>query len=394
MSLLRLLYVLVSGVVLAGCATAAPRAAQPEPALDRLRERMAERQGVRGVGASENEPEELATSGLADGPGFAYEAPSMLLEPRYGGALPDTDPLVLGVYNLRTHRDPIVDGDTVAVIGLDASLRLTAIDTEEVWHHRSDLRDRAYSDFGDYLRLMYADAQGIPKFATPMGELAREYARQFFEGDTRVRLEYDSLENTRGYFGRYLVYVYAERDEGWVNYNLECVRAGMSPYFTKYGYSRRFHDELVEAQNEARAEQRGIWDPVLPHYPDYDERLAWWDRRAEAIEHFRRSYGGRPDYVEVGRTSEFERLVDLAGRTITVFGTIADIREDWTPPRVLLSHRIGNDFIMVAFRDGVLSSYDFERYRGEYFYVRGRVNLYRGSPQFILDDGVEIWMEP
>ena len=41
------------------------------------------------------------------------EQPSLLLPPRYGGALPDDDPRVLGVFRFRTHRDPIIDGDWI-----------------------------------------------------------------------------------------------------------------------------------------------------------------------------------------------------------------------------------------------------------------------------------------
>jgi hypothetical protein len=93
---------------------------------------------------------------------------------RYGGALPDDDPRVLGVFPFRSDPDPIIDGDTVAVTGLDASLRLLCLDAEETFHLNDELRDRAYTDFADYLRIIYEDRPGtIPKFATP-GSRAEE----------------------------------------------------------------------------------------------------------------------------------------------------------------------------------------------------------------------------
>ena len=45
---------------------------------------------------------------------------------------------------------------------------------------------------------------------------------------------------------------YDNKGGTWVNYNVEAVRAGMGPYFPKYGQSRRFHPEFVAAQEEAR----------------------------------------------------------------------------------------------------------------------------------------------
>ena len=58
--------------------------------------------------------------------------------------------------------------------------------------------------------------------------------------------------------GRYLAYVMVKKDGNWVNYNIECVRHGFSPYFVKYGRSRRFHREFLEAQKLARDAKLGI----------------------------------------------------------------------------------------------------------------------------------------
>ena len=253
----------------------------------------------------------------------------------------------------------------------------------------------AYSDFLAYLEQIYAEAGGgFPKFASPAGELARDFARQFFAGATEVRLEYDSLENRRGYYNRYLVYVYALKDGEWINYNLEAVRAGWSPYFSKYGYSVRFHQDFVEAQAEAQEAQRGIWSPSIRHYPDYEGRLPWWNRRGDAVEYFRAHHGDDPTYVIVGTDAGWERLPQLEGQDIVIFGTLGDLHYDWEPPRAMIGHRRGDDFQIVAFRDGALEDLQLERFAGEYFYMRGRLDFYRGSPQFVADYGLDMWIEP
>ena len=376
-------------VVLAACSTAAgtERTEETEGALAQLRDRITE--------ASDDE-EPLVHEVIVPGPEepTTPEQTAVLLPPRYRGALPDDNPLVLGVFNLRDSPDPIIDGDTVAVVGLDASLRLIGIDTEEIFHRRRELRTRAFTDFPGYLEIVYGETDGVPKFGTPMGEAAREFARQFFHGDTQVRLELDELTRTRGYFNRYLVHVFALRDGEWFNYNLEAVRAGMTPYFMKYGYSARFHAQFIAAEAEARAQNRGIWDPTLRHYPDYEERLEWWDRRARAITHFREQYGGNPIYVEIGNDQDWYRLPELVGEEIVIVGTLGDFHYDYNPQRIQLSHRIGDDFTIVSFREGHLESLALEQYVGEYVYVRGELGFYREKPQFIAERGLEVWLEP
>ena len=145
--------------------------------------------------------------------------------------------IVLGEFALT--KKAIVDGDTVKVDGLDASLRLLGIDTEETF--KSDKAWRAYEvGWDQYLANEQAKTSRPIKVPTPLGMDAKHFAEDFFFGVTMVRLERDHPKEIRGRYNRYLAYVLVERDGEWVNYNVECVRAGMSPYFTKYGYSRRF----------------------------------------------------------------------------------------------------------------------------------------------------------
>ena len=80
---------------------------------------------------------------------------------------------------------------------------------------------------------------------------------KFFEGADKVRLERDHPAEIRDAYQRYLAYVFVQKGGTWVNYNVESVRAGMGPYFPKYGNSRRFHDDFVKAQQEAMEAKRG-----------------------------------------------------------------------------------------------------------------------------------------
>lgn len=392
-SLLLVSLLLVLGALSGSCGSSEPsqrHAPETSDALERLRNRIgAEHDDDDGAElASIEVPAPRPDDEEGDLPDYTR------LAPRYGGALPDDDPRVLGVFRFRESPDPIIDGDTVAVVGLDASLRLVGIDAEETFRSHPQDRRRAYTDFEGYVRDVYAEAEGLPKFGTPLGEMAKEFARQFFAGDVQVRLEYDELDRTRGYYDRHLVYVYGMRDGQWVNYNLECVRAGMSPYFTKYGYSARFHNEFLEAEAEAREAQRGIWAPDLRHYPDYPLRRAWWDTRADAVAYFQQTYGDDPGYFEIATDTDWTRLAEYEGQEITVFATIGDMRFDYDPPRIYLSHRRGNDFQLVGFRAGVFDTIDWDRFVGGYVYVRGRLGFYRGNPQFVVDRGIEVWTEP
>ena len=150
----------------------------------------------------------------------------------------------------------IIDGDTIAVAGLDSTLRLLAMDAEETFKNAQDARD-ADADFEQYLKAKRGGSARPTKAATPLGEAAKKFAVEFFKGVRLVRLERDNATEIRDRYDRYLAYVIVTRDGKELNYNVEAVRAGMSPYFTKYGYSRRFHADFVAAEKEARAAGRG-----------------------------------------------------------------------------------------------------------------------------------------
>ena len=82
--------------------------------------------------------------------------------------------LVIGEFSLDAKA--IVDGDTVKVRGLDTSLRLLAIDTEETYKRDADRR-ASDSDFDTYLENKKGDGGRPAKAATPLGEDARSGQR-------------------------------------------------------------------------------------------------------------------------------------------------------------------------------------------------------------------------
>lgn len=285
--------------------------------------------------------------------------------------------LVIGEFGLPARA--VVDGDTVKVEGLETSLRLLGIDTEETFKKEEDRR-LVEADWSSYMVNKRGDSKRPVKAATPLGEEAKEFAKSFFEGVSRVRLERDHPKDIRGRYNRYLAYVFVELNGRWVNYNIEAVRAGMSPYFTKYGYSRRFHDEFVAAEKEARENQRGIWRPGAQCYPDYDERKTWWDARAEFILEFEREARDRDDFIVLNHWDAIRRIDELMGQEVTILGTVGEIRfGDRGPSRALLSRRLFNDFPVVFFDRDVFLSSGITRYEGEFVRVTGVVNEYQNK---------------
>lgn len=272
----------------------------------------------------------------------------------------------------------VVDGDTVKVEGLDASLRLLAIDTEETFKSEGDLRLYESLGFEGYLKKKGEGSNRPVKCATPVGMDAKHFAEDFFRGVTTIRLERDHPKNLRGHYERVLAYIFIERSGEWINYNVEAVRAGMSPYFSKYGYSRRFHDEFIEAQNEARAANRGIWDPSKEHYFDYDRRLRWWNGRGDFVQRFEADSEGRDDLIVLGHWDAMERLAEHEGDEVELLATVGDIKlgEGEKPTRVQLSRRMFSSFPLIFFDNELLERSRIEAAVGEFVRVRGTVTAY------------------
>lgn len=285
--------------------------------------------------------------------------------------------LIIGEFRLA--EKPVVDGDTIRVEGIERSIRLLSIDTEERFHGKAD-RAAAADDFQRYLKQKRGNADRPKKAGTPMGEEAAEFAETFFRGAETVRLERDAPKDIRGRYGRLLAYAFVQKNGRWTSYNVECVRAGMSPYFTKYGYSRRFHNQLAHAELEARTAKRGIWDPTARGYGDYAERKAWWDARADFIRAFEHEANRRGDYVLLTNWDASEQLEENVGKRVTVLSTIDKIKQFKGLVRVSLAGAQGELFPIIFFDKAVFRESGIARYKGEPVSVRGPVERYeKGS---------------
>lgn len=294
----------------------------------------------------------------------ASESPSAL----------DTEGLLIGEFRLAPR--PVIDGDTIRVEGIEGSIRLLSIDTEEVFHGKRE-RAAANQDFDAYLRRRRGDSPRPVKTGTPMGEEAKAFAEAFFDGAQTVRLERDDPRKLRGGFGRVLAYAFVKKDGRWTSYSVECVRAGMSPYFTKYGYSHRFHNDFVRAEAEARENQRGIWDPKARGYGDYAERTAWWNARADVLRAFELDGRGRDDFIDLSHSDAAEHLEAKLGEQVTVLATIDRIKRFKTLTRVTLTMSDKERFPLIFFDREVFEKSGIARFRGEPILARGEVARYR-----------------
>jgi endonuclease YncB( thermonuclease family) len=287
----------------------------------------------------------------------------------------ETPGLTIGEF----HLTKVTDGDTIRVDGLESSLRLVGLDAEETFKNEHDKR-AAETDFAKYMLDKRGDGKHPVKAATPLGEAAKEFGKQFFHGATKVRLERDDAREIRDRYDRYLAYVFVEKDGKWVNYNVELVRAGLSPYFMKYGYSRRFHDEFVAAEAEAKAAKRGIWDPALEHYPDYDERAAWWTARAEFIARYQPQIDNDPNFIVLTHWDAMRRIEEHLNQEVSILATVGDVRlGDRGPTRVALSRKMFGDFPLIFFDKDVFASSGLSQWKGEFVVVKGVVTVYQNK---------------
>lgn len=287
--------------------------------------------------------------------------------------------LVLGEFSVGR----VIDGDTVRVGGLDASLRLLGVDAEETFKYKADRR-AAETDWTAYVREKRGSRRRPVKFGSPMGEAAKAWGQRWFEGVTRVRVERDHPAEVLDRFDRYLAYVLAEKDGRWLNYNVELVRAGMSPYFPKYGNSRRFHQEFALAQAEAKAQRRGIWQPGATAYPDYAEREAWWTARGDFVAAFRQEADGKPDHIDITQADALTRLEARVGKEVHVLGTIDDVarrsRGGSRSPHAKMEHDRRRSLSLVFADLDVFEASGIAAWEGEFVIVSG-VPALREAPR-------------
>ena len=132
----------------------------------------------------------------------------------------------------------VVDGDTIVVRynGKYEKVRLLCVNTPESVHPDK-------------------------KQNIPMGKVASRYVEKKLldEYGRYVDLKFE-MDRIRGNHGRLLAYVFVNGK----NLNIDLVRQGLSPYYTKYGRSQKYDAEFRVAEKQARKEKLNIWsDPEL-----------------------------------------------------------------------------------------------------------------------------------
>ncbi|HMS65605.1 MAG TPA: thermonuclease family protein [Ignavibacteria bacterium] len=291
----------------------------------------------------------------------------------------------------------VTDGDTFKFEGLDKSARLLGIDTEETF--KTADAEQKTNEIATYWEEFYKNERGDNKMPvktdSPLGFEAWKWAETFFADVDSVRLEREADDRSVDIFGRYLVYLIAYKNGGEINYNVECVKQGYSPSFNKYGNSKRFNSEFEQAQNFAKENQSGIWDPAKKHYPDYDERIIWWNKRAQQIENYEKNYSDNENYFNLSSEKDFNRLADNIGKEITVFGNIGDVLTKKDPVILRIPYDKNVSFDIVVFEKdlNLLNEIDIEDKKNYYIYVKGILETYKGSYQIILNNKDQVWME-
>jgi micrococcal nuclease len=288
----------------------------------------------------------------------------------------------------------VVDGDTIKVEldGRSESVRLACLDTEESW-------------------------PGGNKPVTEAGRRASAWAKTWFGADVAgqpttevgLDLEFDTadppslaLVRHRDNYGRLLAYAWL----GTEHYNLAAVRAGWSPYFVKYGRSRRYHGVFLQAEARAQASGAGIWDPGINGAGptrDYRRLLPWWQMRDSWIEDYRATgpqagvLSVRLDHADLIAAARREERIsvfcDLQGginrwvgdAALIYAGSPAQPFNLWIPDRRVPAVQ---DLLRLL----------ETRYTGEgrqnYVYVTGPASLYPaqddGKPQIVLTDAAQL----
>ncbi len=292
----------------------------------------------------------------------------------------------------------ILDGDTFRFEGLDKSTRLMGIDTEETWKDAE--AEMKVNDIASHWPEVYAsqkDSSGKPaKVDSPFGYYTWQWTKELFKDVVKVRLEVDDYKRVIDMFNRYLVYIIGIKSDGTeFNYNLECVKRGYSPYFSKYGYVARFDKEFKAAQEYAQKNKLGIWSGKELCYPDYPERLEWWNKRAEQIKRFETEYAGKPGYYSMMDISDYKKMASHVGDTVTVFGNISRVVTDNNPKIAKIEINDDDTIDLVFFKKHyeLMDELKLNNPKGYYLYVKGQLTEYKGKKQIIIDDKSQIWEE-
>ncbi len=277
----------------------------------------------------------------------------------------------------------VADGDTIRVVlnGKEQSLRLGCVDTEESNYNTDPLKP-------------------ITKAGLAASQMAKTYFHNPDGSMPVVDLEFDTddpievcLFKHRDRYGRLLCYVHKDGE----NYNLKLVREGWSPYFLKYGRSRFYHRQMMEAEAQAQAQGLVIWNPVTNmggSTRPYDRLLPWWALRDAVIEEFR----NRPAGPEIfSARLDYQKLLTAAENqaTVTIFCDLLDGVKKWAGGGALVDAGSTNYRFNLWIPDREhqasleiiqLIQTRYAHFGRGYVYITGKTHIHKEIPELLLSD--------
>ncbi|WAK03804.1 thermonuclease family protein [Methylobacter sp. YRD-M1] len=290
----------------------------------------------------------------------------------------------------------VIDGDTIKILldNKEESIRFSCLDTEESQHGGDKPVTNAGILASKWLKNYFgADAQGIPA------------------GEIRVDIEFDTndpvqvcLRKHRDNFGRLLCYVYKSGTQE--NSNLRIVKEGWSPYFVKYGRSRLYHPQFMEAESKAQqATGDSVWNPETNaggNRRDYSTLIPWWHLRDSVAQDYR-LLGIQAGVLSV--RIDYDAIVEAAkaGNQLTVFCDLQQGVNKWTGGGALIyAGSIFHKFnLWIPDQDSPqaqailrLIETRYGRQGRNYVYVTGEASMYpadpQGKPQIVIKDAGQL----
>jgi len=225
-----------------------------------------------------------------------------------------------------TRVEEVIDGDTIIIDdGRDSHVRYLGIDTPEI------------------------AIQGSP--GDPLAEEAKIFNERLVEGK-RVRLEFDRDKYDR--YGRLLAHVFVDG----IHVNEQIVKNGYGlPLVIKP--NKKYSELMYSAAEEAKRQKKGVWrDLTEPRPPPGNDEFL----------------------IDVSKADRYE------GKRVVARGIIKDTIEK--EKVTVLS--IEGELNVVIFSDD-MGNFKFfgidpaPYYRGKQVEVTGRVRMYKGEPEIIVD---------
>lgn len=304
----------------------------------------------------------------------------------------ETNELVLGNYKVTK----VTDGDTFRYDKLEGSARLLFIDTEETV--KGDTAEQSTTLIRQDWPQSYLTSKGDSKYPakpfSPFGYDTWKWAEVFMQDADSVRLERDDMTRTEDMFGRHLVYMVVYKDGNEINYNVEVVKQGLSPYYNKYGNSKRYHQEFLDAQSYAKTNKLGIWSDTVQKYPDYEERTSWWNKRANQLEGFDKNYGSNAEYINLTNDIGFAQLESNLDKEVVVFGNVGEVLKSRFPYLITIPKNKKERFELVVFENDkdVLDKINMDDLMDNSVYIKGKLQKYKDRYQIVLKSPDQIWI--